>query len=95
MKTQRMHPIKRWLFRRADNYQQNLKLLISGFGLFALGALLIATSEFLLRSSLLQESLALLGLVIAGTGIILAAFGYICLSVLRLFRILSTQKTDD
>ena len=95
MRRQRIHPIKRWLYRRADNYQQNLKLLISGFGLLVLGGLLIVGSEFFLTQSLWQELLALFGLGLAGLGIIFAAFGYICLSVLRIFRILSTDQTDD
>ena len=87
--------LRNWLLRRADNYQQNLKILITGFGTFVLGGLLIVGSEFFLHSSVLQETLAFIGLILAGVGIILAAFGYICLSVLRLFRILSTNKTDD
>lgn len=95
MSRQRIHPFKRWLYHRADNYQQNLKILITGFGTFVLGGLLIVGSEFFLRSSVLQETLAFIGLILTGVGIILAAFGYICLSVLRLFRILSTNQTDD
>ena len=95
MSRHRIHPVKRWLYRRADNYQQNLKILIAGFGTLVLGGLLIVGSEFFLRSSTVQEALALIGLILAGVGIILAAFGYICLSVLRLFRILSTNQTDD
>lgn len=87
--------LKRWLIHRADNYRQNLIFLIIGFCTFFLGLLLIAGSEFLLKSSLLQEVLALTGLFLAGAGIILAAFGYICLSVLRLFRFLSDDPSDD
>ncbi|MGB0466656.1 MAG: hypothetical protein ACPGF7_03875 [Pontibacterium sp.] len=81
--------LKRWLIRRADNHRQNLIILLTGFCTFFVGLLLIAVSEYLLGSSLLQEALALIGLIIVGIGIILAAFGYICLSILRLFRFLS------
>ena len=87
--------LRRWLIRRADNYRQNLIILIGGFCTFFLGMLLIGAAEFLLRASVAQEALALIGLILVAFGIIAAAFGYICLSVLRLFRFFNDDRTDD
>ncbi|MGB0732444.1 MAG: hypothetical protein ACPGPF_01720 [Pontibacterium sp.] len=76
------------LAKRADNYQQNLKILITGFLLFVAGGIAVLVAEFLPGTSLAQEISAFIGLLFIGVGIIIATFGYICLSVLRLFRIL-------
>ncbi|MBY4678034.1 hypothetical protein [Marinobacterium arenosum] len=91
----RMKPLKRWLQRRADNYQQNIRLLITGFVLFAVGGGLVVAGEFLLRPSLMQELLALLGLILLGGGLILALLGYLSLSLLRLFRFFNDESIDD
>ncbi|WP_067986888.1 hypothetical protein [Neptuniibacter pectenicola] len=88
------HKLKRWLYRRADNPKQNLILLGSGFVIFFFGVLILGTAEFVLKSSLSQEILALIGLIILSAGIILAAIGYISLSVLRIIRFISDDKHD-
>lgn len=86
--------LKQWLMHRADNPRQNLALLGIGFGVFALGFLMLGIAEFGLKSSVSQELLALLGLIIIGCGIILAATGYLSLSVLRLIRFISDDTND-
>ena len=85
--------LKRRLIKQADNFQQNLLLLLSGFGLCMLGILLVTIAEFLFGQSLQQELVALLGILLIVVGILLAAAGYISLSVLRLFRLLVSD--DD
>ncbi len=80
------------LIKRADNFQQNLILLLSGFGLCMLGILLVTIAEFLFGQSLQQELVALLGIVIIIIGILLAMTGYISLSILRLFRFLISDE---
>ncbi len=87
--------IRRWLLRRADNYAQNLRLLLIGFGLCFGGILLIAAAELLLAAGLLAEVAALLGLILVAAGCILAALGYLCLSVLRLFRFFNDDRPHD
>ena len=84
----------KFLIKRADNYQQNLILLLSGFGLCMLGILLVTIAEFLFGQSLQQELVALLGMVLIVVGILLAAAGYISLSVLRLFRFLISDDEN-
>ncbi|MFC6671416.1 hypothetical protein [Marinobacterium aestuariivivens] len=87
--------IRRWLLARADKPRQNLSLLLAGFGLFAPGLGLVLLAERLLQDSWQRELLALLGLILVGTGSILAAFGYLCLSLLRLYRFLNDDRTHD
>jgi hypothetical protein len=84
--------VKRRLIQQADNYQQNLILLISGFGLCMLGILLITIAEFLFGQSLQQELIALLGMAFVAIGVLLALTGYISLSILRIFRILISDN---
>ncbi len=78
----------KFLIKRADNFQQNLILLLSGFGLCMLGILLITIAEFLFGHSLKQELVALLGIILIVIGIFLAMTGFISLSLLRIFRFL-------
>ena len=89
-----MSKLKKWLYQQADNPKQNLTILGIGFVVFFVGVLILVTTEFALKSSLSQEILALIGLIILCTGIILAAFGYLSLSVLRIIRFISDDKHD-
>lgn len=88
----RWRATKRRLIKQADNYQQNLILLISGFGLCMLGILLITIAEFLFGQSLQQELVALLGMALVAIGVLLALAGYISLSILRVFRFLISDE---
>lgn len=90
-----MNPkLRNWLYKRADNPQQNLVILGIGFAVFFFGFVVLGTAEYALESSLAQELVALLGLIIIGAGIILAAFGYLSLSILRILRIMFKDKND-
>lgn len=89
-----MNKLSLWLKKRAENPQQNLLLLGIGFVVFFAGILLLGIAEYALKSSLAQEILALLGLIIIGVGIILAAIGYLSLSVLRVLRFMMKDKND-
>lgn len=90
-----MNPkLRHWLHKRADNPRQNLLLLGIGFTAFFFGVVILGTAEYALQSSLIQELLALLGLIIIAVGIILAATGYLSLSVLRLLRYMIDKKDD-
>lgn len=89
-----MNKLSLWLKKRADNPQQNLLMLGIGFVVFFAGILLLGIAEYALKSSLAQEILALLGLIIIGVGIILAAIGYLSLSVLRVLRFMMKDKND-
>lgn len=81
------------LLAQADRVQQNLIWLLSGFGLCVLGLVLILLAEYLFGQSLQQELLALLGIILMAGGLILAAAGYLSLSLLRVLRFL--DRKDD
>ncbi|GGO86809.1 hypothetical protein GCM10011348_38560 [Marinobacterium nitratireducens] len=87
--------LKRWLLRRADSPRQNLNLLLGGFTLFSAGAAVLLLAEYLIGDSWQRELLALGGLILAGAGSILAAVGYLCLSLLRLFRFFNDDRHHD
>lgn len=79
------------LIRRADKVKQNLIILLTGLGIFLLGFVTLIIAQFLLLEGLQRELLALIGLILAICGVITAAFGYISLSILRIFRFLLTE----
>jgi uncharacterized membrane protein YidH (DUF202 family) len=89
-----MNKVKQWLYRRADNPRQNLVILGIGFVTFFIGLLILGAAEFAFKSSVSQEILGLIGLIILSVGIILAAIGYLSLSVLRIIRFISDDKHD-
>lgn len=75
-----------WLYKRGDNQKKNLQLLIIGAGMFFFGAAVIVLADRTMASSIEQEVIALLGTLLAGAGILVALFGYLGLSVLRLLK---------
>ncbi len=86
--------LKAWLYNRTNDPKRDLKILGLGFVTFFVGLILLGGAEYLLKSSVSQEIIALLGLIILGAGIILAAFGYISLSLLRIIRLISDNRND-
>ncbi|WP_151702831.1 hypothetical protein [Nitrincola alkalilacustris] len=85
--------LRLWLRRRADAHYENLALTGAGFAVFFVGLLLIGSAEFLITPSLTAELTALFGLILLGLGCILAAVGFLSLSILRIFRFL--DQDDD
>ncbi len=96
MRSRRLrYRLRDFLIRRADNVQQNFRIMLVGGGVFLVGFLTLGITEFLFRSSLTQELFALAGLILAVIGVIITAFGYISLSILRIFRFLLTDTQQD
>lgn len=84
--------IRQWLHHRARNPRQNFTLLLVGFALFTLGFVLVVSAQHALSSSgLLSELVALAGLIVIGAGIIIAAIGYLSLSLLRIISFLDNK----
>ena len=92
MKPKTGKSLKQRLIEQAGKERQNLSILLSGASLFFLGMGLIYYSEHYFDSSLLQEITALIGLLFAAAGGILGAIGYLCLSVLRIFKFINDDK---
>jgi hypothetical protein len=84
--------LKLRLVKQADNFQQNLILLLSGLGLCLLGLLLVTMAEYMFGQSLQQELVALVGIALIAIGGLLAIAGYLSLSLLRIFRVLVTDE---
>lgn len=86
--------IKAMLLRQTDNPRRNLNWVISGAILFFCGMGLVFYAEKQLSSSVAQELIALVGLACLLIGAILAASGYISLSLLRIFRFIYHESDD-
>ena len=65
--------------------------LIQGAILFSFGLLIIVVSERTLQPSVNQELIALIGLLLAGLGVLWASIGYLSMSVLRLYHMLNKK----
>ncbi len=89
----RLRRLKRALLAQADQPRRNLNRLLGGAGLFFFGMALVYLAEHHLPASIHQELIALAGLLFAGIGGILAAFGYLGLSLLRILKLISDH--DD
>ncbi|WP_460757281.1 hypothetical protein [Marinomonas epiphytica] len=90
--------IKRSLHRLALKLGNNPKLaimrMVQGGLIFLFGALIIMVSDKVITSSISQEVLALFGLIVSGAGILWTLIGYLSMSVLRLYHMIS-KKDDD
>ncbi|RDE18116.1 hypothetical protein DV711_18545 [Motiliproteus coralliicola] len=80
-----------WLTRQTENPRRNLNRVLAGATLFFAGLGLIYYAEKALPSSLTQEITALVGLACLAGGGILAAIGYLSLSLLRIIRFISND----
>ncbi|MEH6445476.1 MAG: hypothetical protein V7784_16400 [Oceanospirillaceae bacterium] len=87
--------IKYRLQQQAVKTQQNLSLILIGFALSLLGIGLVMGGEFLVNDSLHRELVALLGVVIIGIGCILATAGYLSLSLLKIFYVITKDQDKD
>lgn len=74
-----------------NNPRLALLKMIQGGLLFAFGSLMIMVANRVLVDSLQAELIALLGLIIAGTGVIWTLVGYLSMSVLRLYNMINKK----
>ncbi|MGB1239900.1 MAG: hypothetical protein ACPG4U_16905 [Pseudomonadales bacterium] len=77
---------------QAAQPRKNLSLILIGFALTLLGIGLIMSGEYLFSQPLERELVALAGVTIVAAGCCCTAFGYLCLSLLR---ILFFLEDDD
>ncbi|MBR9828282.1 MAG: hypothetical protein GYB41_06535 [Oceanospirillales bacterium] len=84
----RLDRLKTRLRERAQDPRGNLRLLLSGAFLFFTGLGSIMLAQHALPAGLKAEFLALAGLILLGLGSILALFGYLSLSLLRIWHFL-------
>lgn len=88
--------LKKALHKLALTLGNNPKLafarLLQGGLLFLFGSLILILSERMINDSIQQELVAILGIVIASIGVLLAFLGYISMSVLRLYHMINNKK---
>lgn len=82
----------RWLQHRAELDRNNLQLFVLGASAFFAGLGIILLAQKYLLPSVAQEIISLAGLILAATGALFAALGYIALSILRIIRLI--RKND-
>ncbi|MBJ7552965.1 hypothetical protein [Marinomonas spartinae] len=74
-----------------NNPRLALLKMIQGGLLFAFGSLMIMVANRVLKDSIQAELIALLGLVIAGAGVIWTLVGYLSMSILRLYNMINKK----
>ena len=65
--------------------------MVQGGLVFLFGSLMIMVSDKVLSESLSQEIIALCGLIVAGAGVLWTLIGYLSMSVLRLYHMMSKK----
>ena len=89
MKTQgRLHKLA---MKLGNNPRLALIKMIQGGLLFAFGVLMIMVSNQVLSDSITQELIALVGLIIAGAGVLWTLVGYLSMSILRLYHMINKK----
>ncbi len=89
--------LKTRLRQQAEDSRGNLRNLMSGAFLFFMGLGAIMMAQHGLPQSLKAEMLALAGLILLVLGSILALYGYLSLSLLRIWHFLDDddERRDD
>jgi len=80
--------LKARLRQQAEDPRRNLRTLMSGAFLFFAGLGGVMMAQYSLPTGLKAEILALAGLILLGLGSILALYGYLSLSLLRIWHFL-------
>ncbi len=80
---------------RAVKTQQNFTLILIGFTLTLAGIGLVMGGEYIVNDAFHREIVALAGVFIIGAGCLLAAVGYLSMSLLRIFYVITKDEDDD
>jgi len=83
--------LHRLALRLGNNPRLALIKMIQGGLIFAFGILMIMVSNQVLSDSIPQELIALIGLIISGGGVLWTLVGYLSMSILRLYHIMSKK----
>jgi len=83
--------IHRLALKLGNNPALALKKLIQGGLVLLFGILIVMTADRVITESIIQEIIALLGLIIAGAGALWALIGYLSMSVFRIYHIINKK----
>lgn len=87
--------IKYQLQLRAVKTQQNFTLILVGFAMALIGIGLVMGGEYLVSNTLHRELVAFLGVVIIAIGCLLTSVGYLSMSLLRIFYVITKDDTKQ
>lgn len=83
--------LHRAALKLGKNPRLALMKLIQGGLLFAFGVLMIFVANNLVIESIQREVIALMGLLLAGAGVLWSLVGYLSMSVLRIYHMLNKK----
>jgi hypothetical protein len=75
-----------------NNPKLALMKMIQGGLMFVFGVLMLMVADRVIEESLIQEVIALLGLIIAGCGLLWTLIGYLSMSVLRIYHMIKKKS---
>ena len=90
-----MFKLKRRLQQQAVNTQQHLSMILIGFALSLLGIGLVMGGEFIVNDSFHRELIALGGVFIIGAGCLVAIIGYLSMSLLKIFYVITRDDEEE
>lgn len=90
-----LNSARKILKKRASEPRANFMLLLKGFSIFMFGLSLVIIAEFSNLSLILAEIVALLGIMAISLGILIAAIGYLSLSVLRVLWFIGSNEDES
>lgn len=92
----RQHTVINWLKKRTEDPRKALSTFTTGGFIFAGGFLTMLMSDQLITPSLVQEIIALIGLIAASAGALYALWGYLAISLFKIILyILDNDEPDN
>ena len=83
--------IHKLAMKLGNNPRQALIKMIQGGLVFVFGVLMLMIADRVIVESLAQEIMALFGLILASCGVLWTLFGYLCMSVLRIYHMINKK----
>ena len=83
--------IHKLAMRLGNNPRIALIKMIQGGLIFVFGVLVLMVADRVVVESLAQEVMALFGLILAGCGVLWTLFGYLSMSVLRIYHMINKK----
>jgi hypothetical protein len=83
--------IHKLAMKLGNNPRQALIKMTQGGLVFVFGVLMLMVADRVIVESLAQEIMALFGLILAGCGVLWTLFGYLSMSVLRIYHMINKK----
>jgi hypothetical protein len=83
--------IHKLAMKLGNNTRVALIKIIQGGLIFVFGVLILMVADRVITESLAQEIMALLGLILAGCGVLWTLVGYLSMSILRIYHMIKKK----